>query len=92
MKQFGSLKRLRAATVEELTAVPGIGRRTAEAVLAAVAEPVAAGADPDRVAEDAVELEEAPVGSAAPVRPVHGAAAGDTAEVGRVHQAEVGGR
>src|SRR3712207_8235486 len=36
MKQFGSLKRLRAATVEELTAVPGIGRRTAEAVLAAV--------------------------------------------------------
>jgi excinuclease ABC subunit C len=92
MKQFGSLKRLRAATVEELTAVPGIGRRTAEAVLAAVAEPVAAGADPDRVAEDAVELEEAPVGAAAPVRPVHGADAGDTAEVGRVHQAEVGGR
>src|ERR671917_390157 len=36
MKQFGSLKRLRAATVEELMAVPGIGRRTAEAVLAAV--------------------------------------------------------
>jgi excinuclease ABC subunit C len=39
MRQFGSLKRLRAATVEELTAVPGIGRRTAEAVLAAVAQP-----------------------------------------------------
>jgi excinuclease ABC subunit C len=39
MKQFGSLKRLRAATVEELVAVPGIGRRTAEAVLAAVAQP-----------------------------------------------------
>jgi excinuclease ABC subunit C len=43
MKQFGSLKRLRAATVEELTAVPGIGRRTAEAVLAAVAGPAPAG-------------------------------------------------
>ncbi|MCW2618259.1 MAG: uvrC, partial [Modestobacter sp.] len=84
MKQFGSLKRLRAATVEELTAVPGIGRRTAEAVLAAVSEPVAAGADVDRVAEDAVELEEAPVGATAPVRPVTGAAAGDTAEIGRV--------
>jgi excinuclease ABC subunit C len=41
MKQFGSLKRLRAATVEELMAVPGIGRRTAEAVLAAVAQPEA---------------------------------------------------
>jgi excinuclease ABC subunit C len=39
MKQFGSLKRLRAATVEELMVVPGIGRRTAEAVQAAVAEP-----------------------------------------------------
>src|SRR3712207_6424229 len=39
MKQFGSLKRLRTATVEELVAVPGIGRRTAEAVLAAVAQP-----------------------------------------------------
>ncbi|RBY83017.1 excinuclease ABC subunit C [Geodermatophilus sp. TF02-6] len=39
MKQFGSLKRLRAATVEELMAVPGIGRRTAQAVLAAVAQP-----------------------------------------------------
>jgi excinuclease ABC subunit C len=83
MKQFGSLKRLRAATVEELTAVPGIGRRTAEAVLAAVAEPVAAGADADRVAEDAVELEEAAAGTA-PVRPVHGPAAGDTPEIGRV--------
>ncbi|GHE07902.1 excinuclease ABC subunit UvrC [Klenkia taihuensis] len=45
MKEFGSLKRLRAATVEELTRVPGIGRRTAEAVLAAVAEPPTADAD-----------------------------------------------
>ena len=43
MKEFGSLKRLRAASVEELTRVPGIGRRTAEAVLAAVAEPVEGG-------------------------------------------------
>ncbi|SDP36917.1 Excinuclease ABC subunit C [Klenkia soli] len=39
MKEFGSLKRLRAASVDDLTRVPGIGRRTAEAVLAAVAEP-----------------------------------------------------
>ncbi|NIH68486.1 excinuclease ABC subunit UvrC [Modestobacter marinus] len=82
MKQFGSLKRLRAASVEELTAVPGIGRRTAEAVLAAVAEPVAAGASPDAVAEDAVELE--PPAAAAPVR---GPDAGGTAEIGRVHPA-----
>ena len=39
LRQFGSLKRLRAASVEEIAAVPGIGRRTAEAILAAVAEP-----------------------------------------------------
>jgi excinuclease ABC subunit C len=39
MKKFGSLKRLRAASIDELMTVPGIGRRTAEAVLAAIAEP-----------------------------------------------------
>jgi excinuclease ABC subunit C len=37
VKHFGSLRQLRAATVEELCAVPGIGRRTAETVLAALA-------------------------------------------------------
>jgi excinuclease ABC subunit C len=37
VRHFGSLKRLRAATVEEVMEVPGIGRRTAEAVLAALA-------------------------------------------------------
>src|SRR6476661_6957326 len=63
MKQFGSLKRLRAATVEELMAVPGIGRRTAEAVQAAIAEP----ADPTDAATDAegpVESSTAPQGPA----------------------------
>src|SRR3978361_1138472 len=38
MKQFGSLKRLRAASVDELMEVPGIGRRTAEAVQAALTQ------------------------------------------------------
>ena len=37
LKHFGSLKRLRAATVEELTEVPGIGTRTADAIVAALA-------------------------------------------------------
>jgi excinuclease ABC subunit C len=37
LKHFGSLKRLRAATVEEICEVPGIGRRTAETVAAALA-------------------------------------------------------
>jgi excinuclease ABC subunit C len=37
LRQFGSLKRLGQATPEEIAEVPGIGRRTAEAVLAALA-------------------------------------------------------
>jgi excinuclease ABC subunit C len=37
LRHFGSLKRLGQATPEEITEVPGIGRRTAEAVLAALA-------------------------------------------------------
>ncbi len=39
LRRFGSLRRLRAATVEEIAEVPGIGRRTAEAIAAALAEP-----------------------------------------------------
>jgi excinuclease ABC subunit C len=37
LRRFGSVKRLRAASVEEIAAVPGLGRRTAEAVHAALA-------------------------------------------------------
>ncbi|MFT7839018.1 excinuclease ABC subunit UvrC [Saccharothrix sp. BKS2] len=32
LKHFGSLKRLREASIEEISVVPGVGRRTAEAV------------------------------------------------------------
>jgi excinuclease ABC subunit C len=38
LRHFGSLKKLRAATVEEIAAVPGFGTRTAESVVAALAE------------------------------------------------------
>ena len=37
LKEFGSLKRLRAATPEEVAAVPGVGNATAAAVVAALA-------------------------------------------------------
>ena len=43
LKQFGSLRKLRAATVEEIAVVPGIGPRTADAIVAALAEPTPAG-------------------------------------------------
>ncbi len=46
LRHFGSLKRLRAATVEEVLEVPGIGRRTAEAVLAALGTPEPAATAP----------------------------------------------
>jgi excinuclease ABC subunit C len=38
LRQFGSLKKLRAATVDEIAAVPGIGPRTAEAIVGALSE------------------------------------------------------
>ena len=37
LRAFGSVKRLRAASAEEIASVPGVGRRTAEAVVAALA-------------------------------------------------------
>jgi excinuclease ABC subunit C len=37
LRVFGSVKRLRAATVDEIAEVPGVGRRTAEAIHAALA-------------------------------------------------------
>jgi excinuclease ABC subunit C len=41
LRHFGSLKRLRAATAVEIAEVPGVGPRTAEAVVAALHEPQA---------------------------------------------------
>jgi excinuclease ABC subunit C len=38
LRTFGSVKRLREASLEEIAAVPGVGRRTAEAVHAALAD------------------------------------------------------
>ncbi|MBZ4319636.1 excinuclease ABC subunit UvrC [Streptomyces huiliensis] len=38
LKHFGSVKKLRAATVEQICEVPGVGRKTALAVAAALAE------------------------------------------------------
>ncbi|MEU8869808.1 excinuclease ABC subunit UvrC [Streptomyces javensis] len=43
LKHFGSVKRLRAATVEQICEVPGVGRKTAETVAAALAGAAPAG-------------------------------------------------
>ncbi|HYO32381.1 MAG TPA: excinuclease ABC subunit UvrC [Nocardioidaceae bacterium] len=37
LRHFGSLRKLRAATVDEIAALPGFGRRTAESISAALA-------------------------------------------------------
>ena len=38
MKQFGSVKKIRAATVDEVAKVPGIGRATAESIVSQLAQ------------------------------------------------------
>ncbi|GAA2932532.1 excinuclease ABC subunit UvrC [Streptomyces griseoincarnatus] len=43
IKHFGSLKRLRSATIEQICDVPGIGRKTAETIVAALARAVPGG-------------------------------------------------
>jgi excinuclease ABC subunit C len=45
IKHFGSVKKLKQARVEEIEAVPGFGRRTAEAVVAALAGETGAAGD-----------------------------------------------
>ncbi|MEV0605479.1 excinuclease ABC subunit UvrC [Polymorphospora rubra] len=50
LRHFGSLKRLSGATVEEITEVPGVGRRTAEAILTALGDEPAPPSRPDRPA------------------------------------------
>ncbi|MGW2860745.1 excinuclease ABC subunit UvrC [Streptomyces sp. NPDC001205] len=42
IKHFGSVKKLRSATIDEICEVPGIGRKTAETVAAALARAVPA--------------------------------------------------
>ncbi|MEV5507438.1 excinuclease ABC subunit UvrC [Streptomyces orinoci] len=37
LKHFGSVKRLRSATVEQICEIPGIGRKTAESIIATLA-------------------------------------------------------
>jgi excinuclease ABC subunit C len=46
LRHFGSLKRLRAATASQIAEVPGVGPRTAEAIVAALHEPAAPPATP----------------------------------------------
>ena len=78
LRAFGSVKRLRAATVEEIAEVPGFGRRTAEAVHAALSGTVSAAPaidvatgeliEPDEFVEPAPDTEAVGVGGSEPSR------------------------
>ncbi|MDG4831933.1 excinuclease ABC subunit UvrC [Solwaraspora sp. WMMD1047] len=47
LRHFGSVKRLATASVDEITAVPGVGQRTAEAILAALRQQEPARPEPE---------------------------------------------
>jgi excinuclease ABC subunit C len=47
LRHFGSMKRLGQASVDEITEVPGVGKRTAEVILAALNPPSDKPAEPD---------------------------------------------
>ncbi|MFE9247443.1 excinuclease ABC subunit UvrC [Streptomyces sp. NPDC007088] len=61
LKHFGSVKRLRAATLDQICEVPGIGRKTAETILATFAKAAPAGPAVNtatgEIVEDETEVE-----------------------------------
>ncbi|MCU7822421.1 excinuclease ABC subunit UvrC [Kitasatospora sp. DSM 101779] len=66
LKHFGSLKRLRTATVDELCEVPGIGRRTAETVAAALASRPPAALAVNTATGEIIDDSADPAGAGAP--------------------------
>jgi len=57
LKHFGSVKKLRAASVEEISQVPGVGRKTAETVAAALSQAAPAGPAVNTATGEIVEEE-----------------------------------
>jgi excinuclease ABC subunit C len=58
IKHFGSVKKLRAATIEQIQEVPGIGRKTAETIAAALARAVPAAPAVNTATGEIIEDEE----------------------------------
>ncbi|WP_112468324.1 excinuclease ABC subunit UvrC [Streptomyces triticisoli] len=64
IKHFGSVKRLRSATVDQICEVPGIGRKTAETIAAALARTAPAAPAVNTATGEIIEdVEEAPPGT-----------------------------
>lgn len=69
VKHFGSVKRLRQATIDQICEVPGIGRKTAETVAAALAGAVPAGPAVNTATGEIIEDETpAPAGTSSDER------------------------
>ncbi|MGW0880723.1 excinuclease ABC subunit UvrC [Streptomyces sp. NPDC002671] len=58
VKHFGSVKKLRSATIEQIQEVPGIGRKTAETIAAALARAVPAAPAVNTATGEIIEDEE----------------------------------
>ncbi|MGW6027560.1 excinuclease ABC subunit UvrC [Streptomyces sp. NPDC055099] len=58
IKHFGSVKRLRSATIDQICEVPGIGRKTAEAITVALAGATPAGPAVNTATGEIIEDEE----------------------------------
>ncbi|WP_367040686.1 excinuclease ABC subunit UvrC [Streptomyces sp. Je 1-332] len=58
IKHFGSVKRLRSATIDQICEIPGIGRKTAEVIVAALAGAVPAGPAVNTATGEIIEDEE----------------------------------
>ncbi|WP_069811896.1 excinuclease ABC subunit UvrC [Streptomyces sp. TP-A0874] len=67
LKHFGSVKRLRTATVDQVCEVPGVGRKTAETVVAALAQAAPAAPAVNTATGEIIE-DEAEPGTAAAER------------------------
>ncbi|MEU6244793.1 excinuclease ABC subunit UvrC [Streptomyces sp. NPDC047024] len=70
LKHFGSVKRLRAATIEQIQEVPGIGRKTAETIAAALARAVPAGPAVNTATGEIIDDEEPGTTAGSPGEPV----------------------
>ncbi|MEV0599152.1 excinuclease ABC subunit UvrC [Streptomyces sp. NPDC050315] len=60
LKHFGSLKKLKGATIEEICEVPGVGRKTAETVAATLAQAAPAAPAVNTATGEIIDDEEAP--------------------------------
>jgi excinuclease ABC subunit C len=70
IKHFGSVKRLRSATIDQIQEVPGIGRKTAETIAVALAQAAPAAPAVNTATGEIMEEEEPETTAGSPGEPV----------------------